>query len=224
MAKDGLTIVSGLNSELEFSADGADWTEIPFTSDIEASGGEPPTAEVVTFKRVGQVTGHDRLPSLSVQVPSFVPHHSSWRALIEANRSGDPMNFRITTKERERESSGTGTAAMAVSGAVTLNPLVTANHPVDWRTDRYGVGLGIKIGDTVYLVDSITDTGVLTVDPPPKAVVAAAVYKVVTPGLRLGPFLATASGLSSFSLPVEGALNKTLTINPVTQLPNWVID
>ena len=173
MAKDGLTIIRGLNSELEFSSDGTEWAEIPFTGDIEASGGEPPTNEVVTFKRVGQVVGHDRLPSLTAQVPSYVPHHSSWRALAAANQAGNSLQFRIRTKEQELGNSGTGTAAIATSGVVTLNPLVVPTngnpHPIDWRSELYGVGLGIKIGSAVYTVDTISDDGVLKVDPAPAA-------------------------------------------------------
>ena len=74
MATDGLVIISAINSELEVSIDGgATWKELPFAGDIEASGGEAPTGEVVTFKRVGTTVGHDRVPSLSVTVPSVHP-------------------------------------------------------------------------------------------------------------------------------------------------------
>ena len=74
MATDGLTIISAINSQLEMSIDGGTtWFEMPFASDIEASGGEAPTGEVVTFKRVGTTIGHDRVPSLSVTVPSYIP-------------------------------------------------------------------------------------------------------------------------------------------------------
>ena len=228
MAKDGLTIIRGLNSELEFSSDGTEWAEIPFTGDIEASGGEPPTNEVVTFKRVGQVVGHDRLPSLTAQVPSYVPHHSSWRALAAANQAGNSLQFRIRTKEQELGNSGTGTAAIATSGVVTLNPLVVPTngnpHPIDWRSELYGVGLGIKIGSAVYTVDTISDDGVLKVDPAPGTAVAAAAYKVVAPRLRMGPFLARTGGIAAFTLPAEGQLNKTLAINPLVQLPDWVVE
>ena len=72
---------------------GATWFEMPFASDIEASGGEAPTGEVVTFKRVGTTIGHDRVPSLSVTVPSYIPHHSSWRNLATQNKAGNPVNF-----------------------------------------------------------------------------------------------------------------------------------
>ena len=218
------TIVSGLNAELEFSTDGTAWAELPFLGDIEASGGEPPTSEVVTFKGVGQVVGHDRLPSLTVQVPAHAPHHSSWRALAEANRAAKPLHFRLRTKEVELAGSGTGTAAIAASGAVTLNPTVADDHPIDWRSDLFGVGLGIKIGGKVYTVDAISGAGVPTVDPGPEAAVAAAKYTVVTPRLRLGSFLARVAGLGSFSLPMEGALNKTLTLNPLAPLPDWVVE
>ena len=228
MAREGLTLINGLNSELEFSTDKATWVEIRFTGDIEASGGEAPSNEVVTFKRVGQVVGHDRLPTLTVQVPSLIPHHSSWRSLTSANRDKTPLHFRIRTKEIKLDDSATGTAAIATTGAVTLSPVVepaSGNaHPIDWRTDMYGVGLGIKIGSSVYTVDSISDTGVLKVDPAPASAVAASTYTVVAPRLRLGSFLARATGLAAFALPAEGQLNKTLTLNPLVQLQDWVVE
>ena len=64
----------------------------------------------------------------------------------------------------------------------------------------------------------------LTVDPAPAAAVAAAVYSVVGPSLRLGPILARIVGLAQFSMPAEGALNKTVTIQPLTQLPDWSVN
>ena len=230
MAKDGLAIINGLNSEIEFNDDGT-WREIPFAGDIEASGGEAPTTEVVTFKRVGTVVGKERLPSLTVQIPSYMPHHSIWQALSAANEDGSPLQFRIRTQEHELADSTTGnTAAIAAAptGAVTLAPLVVpasgAAHSIDWRAEVYGVGLGLKIGTTVYIVDSISDTGVLTVKPAPESAVAAATYKVVVPRLRMGPFLARITTLAPFSLPVEGQLSTTLGLQPVVRLPRWVID
>ena len=228
MAEQGLTIISALNSQIEFSNDGgATWSEIPFTGDIEASGGEAPTNEVVTFRRVGSVVGHERIPGLTVQVPSYIPHHSSWRALAAANLAGSELQFRIRTIERERAQSGaSNTAAIATTGAVTLNPLVTASpaHSIDWRSELYGIGLGIKIVAKVYTVDTISAVGVLTVNPSPTAAVAAAVYSVVQPRLRLGPFLARITTLAPFNLPAEGQLNTTLGLQPVTRLPAWGID
>ena len=228
MASDGLVIISAINSLLEISVDGgATYKELPFAGDIEASGGEAPTSEVVTFKRVGTTVGHDRVPSLSVTVPSYIPHHSSWRDLATQNKAGNPVNVRITTTERLLAASGAGnTAAIATTGVVTLSPLVTATpgHSIDWRSDLYGVGLGIKSGSAVYTVDTISAMGMLTVDPAPAAAVSAAVYSAVGPSLRLGPILSRVVGLAAFSMPAEGALNKTVTIQPLGQLPDWVVN
>ena len=228
MATDGLVIISSINSNLEFSTDGgATWKELPFAGDIEASGGEAPTSEVATFKRVGTTVGHDRVPSLEVTVPSYIPHHSSWRGLAASGKAGDPVNVRITTRERQLATSGVGnTAAIAATGTVTLSPTVVATpgHSIDWRSDLYGVGLGIKLGAAVYTVDTISAMGVLTVDPVPGAAVAAAVYSVVGPSLRLGPILARIVGLAQFSMPAEGALNKSVTIQPLGQLPDWSVN
>ena len=227
MATDGLTIISAINSQLEMSIDGGTtWFEMPFASDIEASGGEAPTGEVVTFKRVGTTIGHDRVPSLSVTVPSYIPQHSSWRKLATENKAGNPINFRITTRERLLASSGaSNTVAITAAGLATLSPTVIASpgHSIDWRSDLYGVGLGIRIGAAVYTVDTISAAGVLTVDPSPAGAVAAAVYSVVGPSLRLGPSLARVVGLAAFSMPAEGALNKSVTIQPISQLPDWTV-
>ena len=72
-------------------------------------------------------------------------------------------------------------------------------------------------------MDTISAAGVLTVDPSPAAAVAAAVYSVVGPSLRLGPSLARVVGLAAFSMPAEGALNKSVTIQPISQLPDWTV-
>ena len=137
------------------------------------------------------------------------------------------MNVRITTRERLLATSGMGnTAAITAAGLVTLSPTVIASpgHSIDWRSDLYGVGLGIKSGSAVYTVDTISAAGVLTVDPAPAAAVAAAVYSAVGPSLRLGPILARIVGLASFSMPAEGALNKSVTIQPLGQLPDWSVN
>ena len=226
MAQDGLTIISSINSSLEFSTDGGTtWKELPFAGDIEASGGEAPTSEVATFKRVGTTVGHDRVPSLEVTVPAYIPHHSSWRNLAAEGKAGNPVNVRITTRERLLAASGMGnTAALATTGIVTLSPTVIGGHSIDWRSDLYGVGLGLKYAAAVYTVDTISLAGVLTVDPAPAAAVAAAVYSVVGPSLRLGPILARIVGLAQFSMPAEGALNKSVTIQPLGQLPDWSVN
>ena len=228
MGQDGLVIISAINSTLEISVDGGStYFELPFAGDIEASGGEAPTSEVATFKRVGTTVGHDRVPSLGVTIPSYIPQHSSWRKLAAENKASNPVNVRITTLERLLASSGAGnTAAIAAAGTVTLAPTVVASpgHSIDWRTDIYGVGLGIKSGAAVYTVDTISAAGVLTVDPAPSGAVAAAIYSVVGPSLRLGPILARIVGLAQFSMPAEGALNKTVTIQPLTQLPDWSVN
>ena len=228
MATDGLVIISAINSLLEFSTDGGTtWKELPFAGDIEASGGEAPTSEVATFKRVGTTVGHDRVPSLGVTIPSYIPHHRSWRDLATEGKAGNPVNVRITTSERLLASSGAGnTAAIATTGVVTLDPLVTDSppHSIDWRSDLYGVGLGIKTATTIYTVDTISADGELTVDPAPAAAAAAVVYSAVGPSLRLGPILARIVGLAQFSMPAEGALNKSVTIQPLGQLPDWVVN
>ena len=194
MAKDGLVIVNALNSEIEFSDDGGTtYTEIPFTGDIEASGGEAPTTEVVTFKRTGTVVGHQRVPSLTVQVSSYVPHHSTWRSLAGVSNSGTALNFRIRTQEKEISKSGAGnTAAIATTGAVTLAPLVAPisgnPHSIDWRSELYGIGLGITFDETVLFQSSgssntaaIATTGVVTfagTSPPVSAIVVGNVIRV----------------------------------------------
>ena len=161
--------------------------ELPFAGDIEASGGEAPTSEVATFKRVGTTVGHDRVPSLEVTIPSYIPHSQFWRNLATEGKAGNPVNVSpITTKERLLATSGAGnTAAISAAGAVTLSPTVVATpgHSIDWRSDLYGVGLGIKYTGAVYTVDTISAMGVLTVDPSPTTAVAAAVYTVVGPSL-----------------------------------------
>ena len=122
--------------------------ELPFAGDIEASGGEAPTSEVATFKRVGTTVGHDRVPSLGVTIPSYIPQHSSWRNLVAEGKAGNPVNVRITTKERLLATSGAGnTAAISAAGAVTLSPTVVATPAID----RLALGpLRRRIGHQVH--------------------------------------------------------------------------
>ena len=226
MGADALTIVDSDNSVLEFSVDGkATWKEVPFVGSVEASGGETPSSEVVTFKRVGKVTGKDRLPSFTFSVPSFVPQHSSWKTLRE-NRA-ERIWMRIRTKEQLVATSTAGnTAAIADTGVVSLDPLVidTPGHSIDWRTELYGIGLGIKIGTSIYIVDTISDVGVLTVSPVPSAAIAAMIYTVVVPSLGIGDgMFGRVTGLDTFSLTGESNLTKSFGFEPAVALEDWKI-
>ena len=226
MSEHGLVIINGLNSTLEFSIDGGiTWDELPFAGDIEASGGDAPTNEIVTFRRVGVVTGHDRLPSLAVTIPSYIPHHSSWTNIGATTRAGNSIQWRIRTKpELIVQASGTGnTCAIATTGVCTLAPALTASppHSVRWDTDAFGRGHVIKIGANLYTVASISAVGIPTIGPAPASAVSATVYSVVLPQVELPSFSGKAGGVDAFSLPAEGALNKTLTIQPDAALPAW---
>ncbi len=224
MAKDGQVTIPGLQTTIEFSNDGgAEWNELLNASDISATGGEHPESEIVGFKAVSRVTGLERIPTITITMPSMVPHHAAWEKILDAKDAGDVLQWRFTTRPQELASSGTATAAIAMTtGAVTLAPSI-ATHPVDWRRDDLGPGLVIEIATKKYIVATISETGAITVSPAPTSAVAAAAYKVLVPSLRKGPFSASISSAEAFELPAEGALNASLAIRPLVRMPRWVV-
>ena len=217
----GVVITNSNDATLEFSSDGSTYVVLPYIGDISASGGEAPESDVVTFQGVGKITGHLRVPSISIAIPSYVPNLAAWTDLQDAAQDGDAVNWRITTKEDPfyTASGATNTAAIAITGVVTF----VGNTP-DFTAPDYDAGLVIEVGSNKYTIDSITSAGVVTVKPAPSTAVAATQsWEILNPSRRLGPFIATIRSVGNFDLPAEGALSTTLELTPRAALSGWTI-
>ena len=218
----GMTVIAGVNSTLEASKDGSTFFNLPFTGDITASGGDAPETDIPAYDSIGKVTGHPRVPSLSVAMASYVPNLDIWDTIYAAAADGDLITWRIRTSKRELHApAGAGnTIGIAATGVVTF---AGTDRP-DFTTKRFNVGLVIEVGSGKYTVDSISSTGVVTVRPAPATAVAAASgYKIVVPSLEL-EFSGTVRSQGNFELPAEGNLATTLEITPQSQLPKWTIN
>ncbi|WP_425154708.1 hypothetical protein [Candidatus Palauibacter sp.] len=215
----GITLATSENAELHFSGDGATFLELPFVGGISASGGEAPETDVVGFKGSAKLVGRPRIPSLSVEVVSYAPQLDVWRTITDAARARTPLWWRITTFEESLlPASGGNTAAIDTAGAVTFAGLMP-----DFTSDEYAEGLVIELGGAKYVVDAISASGVVTVQPAPESDVSASAYEIINPSLRLGPFVAHVRSAGNFDLPAEGNLTSALELSPRAQLPHWAV-
>ena len=217
-----LTIISSENAKLEVSGDGSTFSALPFIGDISASGGEAPESDIVTFSGVGKLTGHPRVPSISVSIPSFVPNLSVWKTILDALSDRGSLSWRITTLEEElaARADAADTAAITETGAVTF----AGDAPDFGAGTEFAIGMVIEVAGAKYTIDQISSEGAVTVEPAPEMAVAAQDdYKILNPSLRLGPFIAAVRSAGNFELPAEGALTTTLELAPRSQLPQWTV-
>ena len=161
----GITLAESNFAKLEFSRDGATFHVLPFIGDISASGGEAPENDVVTFSGVGKVTGHPRVPSLSITVPSYVPQHSTWVVIRDALIKRKPLTWRITTVEQDLYNVADTMAAINRAGVVTYNGMAVP----DFAGDLFGVGMALVLPAPLLFAPSlsteaaaIATTGVVT--------------------------------------------------------------
>ena len=223
-----LVAINSDNATLEASVDGGTtWREVPFIGEISASPGSTPENDIVTFKSVGKVRGKNRVPSLSVTIPAYVPNHPVWGDIADKADSGDLVKFRMTTRERQIFS-GSGSkvenASIATTGILTFTS--GGMRKPELGDDEYNIGLVFKDNDNTkaYTISALTDAGVATLSPAPGTAVSAIDdYEIVIPSLRM-TFDATPSNPDdNFSLPAEGALNTTLDLSLRSKLPRWEI-
>lgn len=217
-----LNIIPGLNGRLEYSSDGVTFAHVLGAESISVSGGEAPENDVVAFEGIAKVSGHLRVPSVSISVSGYNPQHASWAAIAVAAKAGTTLNWRfITQEEAFYTASGSGnTAAITAAGVVTL-----AGTTPDFTGGQFAPGMVLQIGTDKYVIDTISpDTGAVKVKPAPASAVAAATaYKIINPSLRLGPFLAKVRSIGNAEMSSEGALTTTLDLTPRAQLPDWAL-
>ena len=227
----GFGLIPGANTKIEVQMKGQTaWTNIPFVADISASGGDAPTSEVLTYQAVGQITGSKRPETLTFAVPSYIATLPVNKDIRSASVDQENRNFRITTNEgtpafTASSSPGAtlGSVAVAADGVVTFSG---ANMPSMRDFNLIAIGQVIETGTAQYqIIDIQPGSGSqlprVTVEAPASAVTATPGYQIVTPAIRLGPFLAGVTVAGSFDIPVEGAMSSTVTLAPVSVLPEW---
>ena len=217
-------LIGGINTTLELY-NGTAWIEVPGVADVSASGGEAPETDIVTFEGVAKATGHARVPSFSVQVPLYNPLVAAFRYMRD--NAGSRISFRLTTEESVVQDFGSTTLAIvANTGVATLSINTAAGSFAGWeKDDRVKIGMVIKpdSGSDRYTLESITSNTEAVVSGVSSNVSpAASTFELVIPALR-DSFVGTVRSGSSYELPAEGGMNKTLSITPTGPLENWSI-
>ena len=219
----GISRIQGNGLTVEISATGvAPFTILPFLGDISISGGEAPTSEIVTFQGIGRVTGEPRVQSVSIVVPSYIPTLGVWNTINTAADNGSDLTFRFTTQEQTPvfAANSTGnTVSIATSGVVSF----AGSSQPDLTLARFQPGQVISTSGADYQIEIISDAGVATVTTPPTTAVSAAQnYSIKNPARRL-EFVGQVATSGNLTLPAEGVMNTTITINPNDRLPAWTL-
>lgn len=180
-----------------------------------------PTRDGVTFGGVYRRTGFSRPSSITLDV-QYLPHMPEWRALKTARDESTIQMLRLDTQEEIVLTPGNaGRAAVAMSGAVTFSG-TGANNPTAATASQFLPGMVVQIGSVAHTIISVSDMGVITVEPVGSAVTAAA-YDIRIPSLRRGPFAAKVASSDATSLASESDMTSSLQLEPLTALPNWTV-
>ena len=206
-------VISSEQALLEVSTDGSTFDEVPGVSSFSLSGGDPETRQTIMFRGTRQKAGAAQAPTVDVELASFLPHHAAMRTLQDRFKDGEKVRIRLTTLEDEIFASTAGsTCAIATTGVCTF---VGTGNP-DFTGDDYGPGFVIEVGGTKYVIDGITNAGVMTVDPAPASAVSAAIYKIYIPSVRLGGStgLLVGVGAPGANLASQADLGSTIQFFP----------
>ena len=219
----GVVTNPGIDVLVEYALDGTSFTPIPYAGSFATSGGEPEVIEGDTFDGPFKVTSGIRVPDADIAFPTMVPNHSSWVDLFGAAAGSNPsITYRISIPERQfYVASGVGnTVAISTGGAVTF-----VGTAPDFTSKRFGRGMVIKgstgAGAFALVIDTISNTGVVTVKPAPtQAVPAKPGYSIVAPRLTK-TFTATLRSPIHDNIETGAVLNSTLQLSLNEPLPTW---
>ena len=203
----------------QYSEDGGStWTEIPGVTNWSTTRTAADQREVRAFGgRVRSLAGSAGARTVTIE-GIRPPRDPSWSRLeVLGDQRTIVPQFRLTSTEREV--SGVTSAGNTAAIAQTTGRVTLAGTPAAFDDDIVAPGMAIKIGSTLYLIESVTSAGVATVSPVPGTAVAAAVYSVVEPAAqRVVRGDITNIGQDSLS---EGAeLTDTIEIN-VQSITPW---
>lgn len=218
----GLTIYEASKFKIELSADGTTWLELVGASAWTPAGGEAESREVDAFGRQARITGAVGIPTLEVDAVAPAVMTEAWALAVQAYKNSTILQFRGTFEEvvvQALKTANADTAAIATTGVVTF----AGGGMPDFSSTSFNEGLAIKIGGKDYPVSRISEAGVPSVYPTPGSAVAAAVYAVVIPSIRQGPFTARLGVAGNFTVATGGDLASAMTINPTGQIPDYAL-
>ena len=91
-----MMIVPGDGATLKFlNPDTSKMEEVFFFSNVEASGGDPDETEIRASKHTAKVSSRPGVPDISIPIPSFIPHHRSWRKIKSLSDAGAYISFQV---------------------------------------------------------------------------------------------------------------------------------
>ena len=224
-----IAIIDSANMSLEISGDNIAWLRVANVGSIGVSGGEAPQTEVRSTDGVAQRTGDPGPPNMTVELPSFLPHMAFGTLLKNRQNSNDDLFIRLTMADKIIFDSGdtsTFTVAIASNGVVTFAGATKPKTSAGSRLIAPGHIIDISGQDSKYVIDSITDIGVVTVNPAPAdAISASDTYDILAPSLRNGPVIGKVrSGpANNFTVSADGVLSGTVEFGLNNPLPGWEI-
>ena len=229
MAKGTVTVFPTTINNFEIEI-GGQWYRFPFTGDVEVSPNPAPVQEVVTGQGIGAVVGKQRLPGVSIALPSYAPHLWLMKQVEALRKKGAINSFRWTRPGETIGAESPAGKTAAIDGGTGAVTFAGDDHQVQFSKERYGVGLVLKIGASRFIVDTVSEAGAITVvkDDGSRTAdaddVAAAVYSVELPGLRQA-FAAQilASPALGWTAPADAQLNSGMQLQPVSEPDEWEI-
>ena len=224
-----IAIIDSANMSLEISADGSTWLRVANVGSVGVSGGEAPQTEVRTTDGVAQRTGDPGVPNMTVELPSYLPHMAFGVLLKGHQDNGEDIFVRLTMANKLVFDSGAtagDTVAIAATGIVSFAGNKVPETSPGSRLIAPGHIIKIDSNANNFIIDSISDAGVVMVNPAPtQAVAAATTYDILAPSLRNGPVIGKVrSGPSNnFTVSADGVLAGTVEFGLNNPLPGWEI-
>ena len=217
--------------DAEFSVQNAtgDFVEVPGVANFASAGGE--ATPTITRFYGGQLvlTGSTNPGTVTVDDVAVTPLHPSYRLIKAAVKARGQLvvGLRSDPPVRLLGKLSTRTCAIAMSdGACTFAGL----GGIDFTSEQFGHNNVIVIGNAYYAISDFGGSGAtagdIKVDPPPSGDIAAAEFEIIQPQFTFRPI--PTKVLSSTTLnvnaPADGAMNGTLTLQLLGDLPDPAVN
>ena len=225
------TNVHGITlDDAKFSVQNAagDFVEVPGVANFASAGGEA-TPNIQRYYGGNLVlTGSTNPGTVTVDDIAVTPLHESYSLVRAAVASRGQLIIGLETDPATRilgKSSGRECAI-----GTDADCTITGLGDEDFRTEKYGINNVIVIGANSYAINSITGSGATKGDvkvfPAPSADVPAAEFEVVLPKLIFRPIAVKVLNSTTLNMnaPADGALNGTLTLQLLGDLPTPTVD
>ena len=223
----GLTVSEVAFSVVEASFDaGVTYEHIAGVSGVALTTGAASVETVEAFEGTAQRFGTAPIGSIACQAPGPAWALPVMKKLWDARQGQTTLKFRFKTVTKELNAvASTGKAAIAADGVVTLSGADGGKVNPDFskRDLAKGVAIVLDGDDTIYVVTSINyTTGVATVAKP-AAAQAATDFKLIVPGLQLGPFDAKITDGMGFDASLGGSVASEFTVTPEKHLSYFTL-